>query len=129
MAIKFSHNLGLEKWNDNKLPRSNKTHLNFSGKFGCSLSKFRKTQSFPVMEGLKSSSLLAPEPVINYSQELDVAVRAVQLACSLCQRVQNSLISKNSDGVQSKDDNSPVTVAGQLNLRSFLFQWFLNSVL
>ncbi|KAB2601152.1 PAP-specific phosphatase HAL2-like [Pyrus ussuriensis x Pyrus communis] len=111
MAIKFSHNLGLEKWNDNKLTSRYKTHLNFSGKFGCCLSKFRKTQSFSVMEGLKSSSLLAPEPVKNYSQELDVAVRAVQLACSLCQRVQNSLISKNSDGVQSKDDDSPVTVA------------------
>ncbi|KAM1033305.1 hypothetical protein TB2_036305 [Malus domestica] len=112
MAIKISHNLGLKIWNNNNnLIRSNKTHLNFSGKLGCCLSKFGKTRSFSVMEDLKSSSLLAPEPVKNYSQELDVAVRAVQLACSLCQRVQNSLIWKNGDGVQSKDDNSPVTVA------------------
>lgn len=117
MAIKISHNLGLEIWNNNNnFIRSNKTHLNLSGKLGCCLSEFGKTRSFSVMEDLKSSSLLAPEPVKNYSQELDVAVRAVQLACSLCQRVQNGLISKNGDGVQSKDDNSPVTVAGQLNL-------------
>jgi len=47
-----------------------------------------------------------------YSKELDVAVRAVQMACSLCQRVQESLISKTNHQVQSKDDNSPVTVAG-----------------
>lgn len=42
-----------------------------------------------------------------YSQELDVAVRAVQMACSLCQKVQETLISKSS-----KDCNSSVTVAG-----------------
>lgn len=50
------------------------------------------------------------------SKELDVAVRAVQMACSLCQRVQHYLISnntKNNHQVHSKDDNSPVTVAGQ----------------
>jgi hypothetical protein len=49
----------------------------------------------------------------DYSKELDVAVRAVQMACSLCQRVQDTLISKTNHQVQSKDDNSPVTVAGQ----------------
>lgn len=42
-----------------------------------------------------------------YSKELDVAVRAVQMACSLCQKVQETLISKSS-----KDCNSSVTVAG-----------------
>ncbi|KAG9452727.1 hypothetical protein H6P81_005631 [Aristolochia fimbriata] len=47
----------------------------------------------------------------NYSRELDVAVRVVQMACSLCQRVQDRLLSKTHDQVQSKDDNSPVTVA------------------
>ncbi|BFG27685.1 hypothetical protein CerSpe_139580 [Prunus speciosa] len=80
------------------------------GHIGCCLSSFNQTQSFPVMEDQKKLSFSSPEPV-NYSQELDVAVRTVQLACSLCQRVQNGLISKTSDGVQSKDDNSPVTVA------------------
>ncbi|KAL7249528.1 hypothetical protein ACSBR1_011679 [Camellia fascicularis] len=46
-----------------------------------------------------------------YSKELDVAVRAVHLACFLCQRVQEGLVSTNSDHVKSKDDDSPVTVA------------------
>lgn len=48
----------------------------------------------------------------NYSNELDVAVKAVQMACSLCQRVQKSLLSKSTSLVQSKDDNSLVTIAG-----------------
>ncbi|THG19628.1 PAP-specific phosphatase HAL2-like [Camellia sinensis] len=46
-----------------------------------------------------------------YSKELDVAVRVVHLACFLCQRVQEGLVSTNSDHVKSKDDDSPVTVA------------------
>lgn len=47
-----------------------------------------------------------------YSKELDVAVRVVHMACSLCQRVQEGLVSTSSDQVKSKDDDSPVTVAG-----------------
>ncbi|KAK1557020.1 hypothetical protein Q3G72_016285 [Acer saccharum] len=47
----------------------------------------------------------------NYSRELDVAVRAVQMACFLCQKVQQGLISKSNGQFQSKEDNSPVTVA------------------
>ncbi|KAK4399101.1 hypothetical protein Sango_1385600 [Sesamum angolense] len=47
-----------------------------------------------------------------YSKELEVAVKAVQMASLLCQRVQESLLSRSNDHVQSKDDNSPVTVAG-----------------
>ncbi|KAL2932127.1 PAP-specific phosphatase HAL2-like [Bienertia sinuspersici] len=46
-----------------------------------------------------------------YSNEFDVAVKAVQMACSLCQRVQQGLISKTNSIVQSKDDNSLVTIA------------------
>ncbi|KAK9269729.1 hypothetical protein L1049_001507 [Liquidambar formosana] len=46
-----------------------------------------------------------------YSKELDVAVRVVHMACNLCQRVQEGLISKSSEQVKSKDDDSPVTVA------------------
>ncbi|KAJ7968484.1 PAP-specific phosphatase hal2-like protein [Quillaja saponaria] len=57
---------------------------------------------------------LSSDPDV-YSKELDIAVKAVQMACSLCQKVQESLISKTkSNGqvqVQSKDDSSPVTVA------------------
>ncbi|KAK9131650.1 hypothetical protein Scep_011178 [Stephania cephalantha] len=47
----------------------------------------------------------------DYSRELLVAVRVVQMACSLCQRVQEGLIGKSEDQVKSKDDDSPVTVA------------------
>ncbi|XP_021740483.1 PAP-specific phosphatase HAL2-like [Chenopodium quinoa] len=46
-----------------------------------------------------------------YSAELDVAVKAVQMACSLSQRVQEGLISKANSLVQSKDDKSLVTIA------------------
>ncbi|XP_031266766.1 PAP-specific phosphatase HAL2-like [Pistacia vera] len=48
-----------------------------------------------------------------YAEELEVAVRVVHMACSLCQRVQQKLVSDNGGGghVKSKDDDSPVTVA------------------
>lgn len=47
-----------------------------------------------------------------YAKELDVAVRVVHMACSLCQRVQEKIVSSSDDGhVKSKDDDSPVTVA------------------
>uniref|UniRef100_A0A0C9RNF7 3'(2'),5'-bisphosphate nucleotidase n=1 Tax=Wollemia nobilis TaxID=56998 RepID=A0A0C9RNF7_9CONI len=45
-----------------------------------------------------------------YDKELLIAVRAVQLACALCQRVQERLL-KNEEKVNSKDDSSFVTVA------------------
>lgn len=61
------------------------------------------------MEDHKNPVVASSQPA-KYFKELDVAVRAVQMACALCQRVQDSLISK-SNHVQSKDDNSPVTVA------------------
>lgn len=64
-------------------------------------------------EGQKKSNLSSESEQDYYSKELDVAVRAVQMACSLCQRVQDILISKTNHQVQSKDDNSPVTVAGE----------------
>nr|AFK34186.1 unknown [Lotus japonicus] len=47
-----------------------------------------------------------------YSSELDIAVRAVQLACSLCQKMQDTLSkSRSKDQVPTMDDNFPVTVA------------------
>lgn len=52
-----------------------------------------------------------------YSEELNVAVRVVHMACALCQKVQKSLLSATfDDDVKSKDDDSLVTVAG-----AFLF--------
>lgn len=118
MAIKASHNLGLLKLNNKHkfiinhvgtISFSKTHHHKISAPIGC-LSMSNQTQSFTVMEDQKRSSLASLQPV-KYSQELEIAVRAVQMACSLCQRVQDNLISKSSAVVQSKDDNSPVTVA------------------
>lgn len=50
-----------------------------------------------------------------YTKELDVAVRVVHMACSLCQKVQEGLLSRGSNHVLSKEDNSPVTIAGTWN--------------
>ncbi|CAH9107850.1 unnamed protein product [Cuscuta europaea] len=47
-----------------------------------------------------------------YSEELNVAVRAVHMACFLCQKVQKGLaFATSGELVRSKDDDSPVTVA------------------
>lgn len=49
-----------------------------------------------------------------YSEELNVAVRVVHMACSLCQKVQKGLLGKafgDDDEVKSKDDDSLVTIA------------------
>jgi len=89
-----------------------KQHIGF-------VSKFDQICSFPVMEEEEQKRLdFLPELSEEYSKELEVAVRAVQMACSLCQRVQDTIISTAGSGtnhrqVQSKDDNSPVTVAGE----------------
>lgn len=51
----------------------------------------------------------------NYSKELDIAVSAVQLACSLCQRLQEDFVLATNtchNQIESKGDLSPVTVAG-----------------
>jgi hypothetical protein len=56
-------------------------------------------------------------------RELAVAVKAVQIACTLCQRVQEALLlpaGQNSSLKTSKDDRSPVTVAG-LKIDSFFY--------
>ncbi|KAH7836908.1 hypothetical protein Vadar_007271 [Vaccinium darrowii] len=49
-----------------------------------------------------------------YSKELDVAIRAVQMACLLCQIVLESLISKTNGQVHPNDDDSPVKIANVL---------------
>ncbi|MFQ6621291.1 hypothetical protein Gotur_002230 [Gossypium turneri] len=46
-----------------------------------------------------------------YGKELNLAVRIVHMACSLCQKVQQSLVSAASGHVLAKDDDSPVTIA------------------
>jgi 3'(2'), 5'-bisphosphate nucleotidase len=86
-------------------------HHQNPSKYIVSLSNFNQSCSSSTMEDQRNLRVAASEPE-KYYKELDVAVRAVQMACALCQRVQDSLISKTNGQVQSKDDNSPVTVAG-----------------
>ncbi|GLT77899.1 hypothetical protein SLA2020_494540 [Shorea laevis] len=81
-------------------PQSNSLRIISRSKGSCSSS---------TMEDQKNLDI--PSEPEKYSKELDIAVRAVQMACSLCQEVQDSLISKTNNQIQSKDDNSPVTVA------------------
>ncbi|KAK4759747.1 hypothetical protein SAY87_022878 [Trapa incisa] len=73
------------------------------------------SSTHPLMDERHESLHLGPPRLEECSKELEIAVRVVQLACSLCQRVQESLISKTHNQeiiqVQSKDDNSPVTIA------------------
>ncbi|KAF8391401.1 hypothetical protein HHK36_023705 [Tetracentron sinense] len=88
--------------------KGNCTKVGFS-ETGFSLSGVPPRSSSSLMEDEKLE-LGSSEPE-KYSTELDIAVRVVQMACSLCQRVQSSLIHKSNDQVKSKDDDSPVTVA------------------
>ncbi|EPS62069.1 hypothetical protein M569_12723, partial [Genlisea aurea] len=46
-----------------------------------------------------------------HEQELNLAVRVIHMACSLCENLRNQLICANSEMVELKDDNSLVTVA------------------
>ena len=68
------------------------------------------------INGLEFDTPFSSETKDEFSKELEVAVKAVHMACMLCQRVQESLVSEtheaNDQQVHSKDDNSPVTVAG-----------------
>ncbi|KAI3986799.1 hypothetical protein MKX01_039773 [Papaver californicum] len=75
---------------------------------GCCFNNRNTLSSPSTMENVKIRGINSAD---KYSKELDVAVRVVQMACSLCQRVQESLVSKKNQQVKSKDDNSPVTVA------------------
>ncbi|KAA8515319.1 hypothetical protein F0562_018451 [Nyssa sinensis] len=75
-----------------------------------SLSESNQTHPSSTME-TQNKLVLTPSEPEEYSKKLEVAVRVVQMACLLCQRVQESLLSKSDDQVQSKDDKSPVTIA------------------
>ncbi|XP_027347272.1 PAP-specific phosphatase HAL2-like [Abrus precatorius] len=83
-----------------KSPNTLLTHIAF-------VSKFDQNFSSPVMEEEHKMFGLVSEAE-EYSEELDVAVRAVQMVCSLYQKMQDTLISKP----QSHNDNFPITVAG-----------------
>lgn len=87
--------------------------------------RFSKTQTI-VCATMEDHNNSAVESFVSdkYFKELEVAVKAVQMACLLCQRIQQTLLSKANDHVQSKDDNSPVTIAGN----SFTLFWFYFSL-
>lgn len=126
VAIKVPHQLGLLR-SDFKSQGHVRSFFFFLGKtpkrrfaerISCVSSDLK--QSFPslTMEdksgsevGLEESCSFEEERVC-FEKELEIGVKAVQMACALCQRVQEGLISKTGNGFQSKDDNSPVTVAG-----------------
>ena len=72
-------------------------------------SPFLGSHQSPQMEAHLGISIPESE---KYSKELDVAVRVVQMACCICQRVQESLIQSSNGLIKSKEDDSPVTVAG-----------------
>ncbi|KAJ4975782.1 hypothetical protein NE237_000888 [Protea cynaroides] len=83
-----------------------KCHLSFCRKVVSSESAFHQIQAMEVEKPWLRSS-----ESDRYSKELDVAVKVVQMVSSLCERVQEHLISESNEQVKSKDDNSPVTVA------------------
>ncbi|XP_054800283.1 PAP-specific phosphatase HAL2-like [Prosopis cineraria] len=89
-----------------KFPHNLSRHIGFVSKFDQTCSS-----SSVMEEGSKNLGFVSEAE--EYSKELDVAVRAVQMACSLCSKVQENLIvkSKSDSQVHSKDDNSPVTIA------------------
>ena len=70
------------------------------------------------------------DDIDEYVKELEVAVRVVHVACALCGRVQARLLSQTNDHVLSKDDDSPVTVAGIIVALEFYLRvcCFLNLV-
>lgn len=88
--------------------KSKPPHIVSSSKFDINYSL-----ASSIMEEEQEKSLCLDKSLEGkYSKELDVAVRAVQMACFLCQKLQENFISKSNIQVQSKDDNSPVTLAG-----------------
>lgn len=76
-------------------------------------SPFSGSHRSPQMEAQMGISIPEGE---KYSKELDVAVRVVQMACCMCQMVQEGLIQRSNGLIKSKDDDSPVTVAGNVQL-------------
>ncbi|CAL0312035.1 unnamed protein product [Lupinus luteus] len=87
----------------------NKSHQNLTSHISF-VSNFNNKYSSPMME--EDKKMLSESE--DYSKELDVAVRAMQMACFLYQKVQDTLVSKSrcNDQVEFKDENSLLTIAG-----------------
>lgn len=73
-----------------------------------SVSKSDQSFSSPVIEEDRKLLGLVSEPE-EYCRELDVAVRAVQMSCFICQKLQDTWISNS----QINHPYSPLTVAGE----------------
>lgn len=71
----------------------------------------QKTQFSDEMEKNSNWVAIESDPDEKYAKELEVAVKAVHVACLLCQKVQENLIFNGDEDVRAKDDNSPVTIA------------------
>ena len=124
LAAKLPHGFGLSGRSSTSLP-------NYAG-FKCSFffpsTHIHTSSPNRTYSSVSSSSSIMEDqkrvgPLVSgsesLSQELKVAVGAVQMACFLCQRVQSNLL-KNNAQIQAKDDNSPVTVAGNFIVFSSL---------
>ncbi|CAK9327407.1 unnamed protein product [Citrullus colocynthis] len=116
LASKLPHRFGFTRTNASSLPNYaglKPFFLFFPSTHVHNSSQNRICSSVPssssIMEGNKHVGPLISGPK-SLSQELKVAVGAVQMACFLCQRVQSNLLTSNGQ-IQAKDDNSPVTVA------------------
>ncbi|KAK9681847.1 hypothetical protein RND81_10G031600 [Saponaria officinalis] len=87
---------------------STKTHF-------YSLFSRRNCSKSSIMENNKSNFVIKDVTLLHnddkYCNEMDVAVKAVQMACDLCQRVQFGLTSKANSFLHFKDDQSLVTIA------------------
>ncbi|KAE9613516.1 hypothetical protein Lal_00015955 [Lupinus albus] len=89
---------------NNKSPKNLTSHISF-------VSNFNNKYSSPMME--EDNKMLSESE--DYSNELDVAVKAMQMACFLYQKLQDTLVSMSTrcnDQVQFNDDNSLLTIAG-----------------
>ncbi|CDO99612.1 unnamed protein product [Coffea canephora] len=100
---------------DKKHNRQNLTNLSVCVLNSRSNQNNHSASTMEEINGLEFDTPFSSETKDEFSKELEVAVKAVHMACMLCQRVQESLVSEtheaNDQQVHSKDDNSPVTVA------------------
>ncbi|KAG6573236.1 PAP-specific phosphatase HAL2-like protein, partial [Cucurbita argyrosperma subsp. sororia] len=100
LGINVRHGFHLSSMNSTNIPNYADLHNSSSPKLPSRVSCTTSKQLGPLISGSES-----------LSQELQIAVGAVQMACFLCQRVQSNLLKNNNAHIQAKDDHSPVTVA------------------
>ncbi|CAA0825113.1 PAP-specific phosphatase HAL2-like [Striga hermonthica] len=107
-AGKRCHRLGIFPSSLHKTLRPTLASRSSSSRADCDRPIFAAT-AHDYSETLESDRSMELEG--KYSEELEVAVKAVHMACLLCRGVQASFLADSNGHVQSKDDDSPVTVA------------------